>query len=131
LSVFRKFQTKIKEQDCLEKSLKGLGYNPVSNGSKQEVRGHGSEKLHGDVVLLKEDTKLKGDIGFDKQSDGTYNLVYDSYVLSPPKDFLKNVVDGYGKAKVKKQMLAFPNFRLIQSKETDGTTKMIFEEVGA
>jgi hypothetical protein len=76
-----------------------------------------------------EDTKLKGDIGFNKQEDGTYNMVYDSYVVRiNQNDFLGKVVDQYAQAKVKKQMKAYPGFKLIEQKSKDGIVKMVFEE---
>jgi hypothetical protein len=129
MSVFRKINTKIKDAKCLESGLKKLGYSPVSSTEKQIVRGHGREKLSAEVVLRMEDTKLKGDIGFNKQEDGTYNMVYDSYVVKiNQNDFLGKVVDEYAKAKVKKQMLAYPGFKLTEQKLNDGTIKMVFQE---
>jgi hypothetical protein len=107
MSVFRKINTKIKDAKCLESGLKKLGYSPVSSTEKQIVRGH----------------------GFNKQEDGTYNMVYDSYVVKiNQNDFLGKVVDEYAKAKVKKQMLAYPGFKLTEQKLNDGTIKMVFQE---
>jgi hypothetical protein len=112
MSVFRKINTKIKDAKCLESGLKKLGYSPVSSTEKQIVRGHGREKLSAEVVLRMED-----------------NMVYDSYVVKiNQNDFLGKVVDEYAKAKVKKQMLAYPGFKLTEQKLNDGTIKMVFQE---
>ncbi len=130
MSNFRNIQTSIKDSQCLQSGLKNLGYDPQSNGTKQVVRGHGSEKLYADIILTKESLKLGGDVGFNKKDDGTYELVYDSYVAKLNKEeFLTKVTQAYGKAKVKKQMAQYPGFRLVEQKDdATGTTKMIFQE---
>jgi uncharacterized protein DUF1257 len=132
MSFFKSINTKINDAECLQAGLKELGYSPETDGTKQQVRGHGSEKLSGEIILKKEDTKYRGDIGFDKKTDGTYSLVYDSYVVPiKQQEFMDKVTAAYAKAKVKKQMRQFPNFRQVSCKEADGTTKIVYQEVSA
>ena len=128
MSVFRSLTTKVSEKDCLIKGLESMGYKPV-DGENQEVRGHGYEKFKGDVVLKKEDTKLRGDVGFKKQTDGTYKLVYDTYVISSREldsdKFIKEVTLEYNKAQIKKKMKTIPGYKLVVDKESEnGEYKM-------
>ena len=130
MSVFRNMQTTIKETKSLEKALINLNYKPCNTGIEQEVRGHGKEKFKADIVLKKEDTKLKGDIGFKKGKDSTYSLVYDTYVISMKQaEFLNTVADEYAKVEVKRKMLLIPGYQLVSDTTINGETKMRYIQV--
>ena len=82
MSAFRKVQTDISDQKALITGLKKLGYNPQV-GPNQTVRGDQSydNRAGYDIVLKKEHTKLRGDIGFRKAQDGTFEIGMDSYII--------------------------------------------------
>lgn len=132
MSVFRNMTTNLKDKACLETGLKSLGYNPVSTGQKQQVRGHGSEKLMADIVLKKEDTKLKGDIGFDLQKDGTYSLVFDTYVVPlSQKTLTSQVSTAYNKAFIKKKMSQMEGYEMVQNTDKNGEVTIVYRQVMA
>ena len=95
MSSFRELKcSQLTDMDILISSLKKQGYNPVVNNNKQTVRGDTSYDNRGgfDVLLRKEDTKLRGDIGFKKTTEGI-TIGYDSYIIKQ-KDFDPQVITG-------------------------------------
>jgi hypothetical protein len=83
MSVTRKQQTNIKDKACLVEALRDLKFNPTVQ-EPAAIRMHASEmsKDKCEIVLRKEDTGRKADIGFAKQKDGTYSIVTDTWVNS-------------------------------------------------
>ncbi len=108
MSYTRTLKTQMTDRDTLCEALKNLGHK----ATKQEaatIRGHYNEKSKEkcDVVLRKEDTKRGADVGFHKASDGTYQLVTDTYVnrdLEGKKmtEFVEGLFVEYNKVKVRK-----------------------------
>jgi hypothetical protein len=81
-----------------------MGYYPIL-GKNQTVRGDQSyDNRNGyDIVLKKEDTALRGDIGFQRGDDGYYTVGMDSYIIRQftPEQFVKKVQGEYTVAKAR------------------------------
>lgn len=129
MSVFRTMSTKINDESCLKKGLTALGYKPVATGKTESVRGHGSEKFQADVILRMEDTGKKGDIGFAKQKDGSYSLVYDTWLFKLDNEkFIQEVSQQHAKAKIQKIALQ-QGLELCETTNANGTMKMKYIKV--
>jgi len=109
MSSFRQQRTQINDQKCLEDTLKSLGYKPVVSAEKQNVRGHYNENRKAEVILKKEDLKEGGDVGFNKDKDGNFSIVTDTYVMRNGfnlEKFTKKVTQAYAETKLRKQASA-------------------------
>jgi hypothetical protein len=99
MSSFRQLKAgTMNDRKCLVDTLKKMGYNPII-GKNQTVRGDQSyDNRNGyDIVLKKEDTALRGDIGFQRGEDGYYTVGMDSYIIRQftPEQFVKKVQGEY------------------------------------
>lgn len=106
MSSFRQQTTQINDQKCLEEALKGLGFKPSVSDTKQSVRGHYNENRKAEVILKKEDLKEGGDVGFNKEKDGNFTIVTDTYVMRNGfnlEKFTKQVTQKYAEIKLRKQ----------------------------
>jgi hypothetical protein len=103
----------MQDRECLSRGLKTLGYKP-NIAPNQTVRGDrsGDARKGYEVVLKKEDTKLRGDIGFKKDSNGNYEMGVDAYVVKLEADFLKTVRKAYTQAKIARTMDGLDMMRL-------------------
>ena len=105
MSLFRQIKTQINDRAVLVSALKGLGYSPCV-GTNLTVRGDRRESASGfDVVLKKEHTNLKADIGFKRETDGTFTLGMDTYVIRDftPQQFMSKVKEAFFVKKAQKQ----------------------------
>jgi len=97
MSSFRQLKAgTMNDRKCLVDTLKKMGYNPIIG---KTVRGDQSyDNRNGyDIVLKKEDTALRGDIGFQRGDDGYYTVGMDSYIIRQftPEQFVKKVQGEY------------------------------------
>lgn len=82
MSHFTEVKSKLKDRQRLQKVLKNLGFEIIESETGVEngvnVRGYFDESIPADFKIL---TKSKYDIGFVKNSDGTYDVVGDWELL--------------------------------------------------
>jgi hypothetical protein len=138
MSSFRTINagTVITDKRCLVDTLKHMGYAPVVEDG-QTVRGDTRyDNRNGyDIVLKKEDTSLRGDIGF-QQKDGFFNVGMDSFIIREftPEAFVKKVSGEYIETKAKATAKKL-GLRVLDRKEVkvDGRTitRYRYEKVGA
>src|ERR1039458_4973878 len=76
---------------------------PSSARTKPSVAIRAMTRNGYDIVLKKEDTKLRGDIGFQRGEDGYYTVGMDSYIIRQftPEQFVKKVQGEYTVAKAR------------------------------
>lgn len=106
--------TAINDQRCLVDTLKGMKYNPRV-APNQTIRGdtRADSRKGFDIVLKREDTGYRGDIGFKRDTDGFFTTVMDSFIINEftPAEFQKKVADNYlinkGKSTAKKLGLVY------------------------
>jgi hypothetical protein len=132
MSLIRQQTTEMSEQDCLVEALKKTGYSPAVQ-ERAPIRGHYDEmSTEGcEIVLKKEDTGRKADIGFSKQKDGTFTVVTDTYVNRDLSDLSKfatgikvEYVKAHGRKIARKNGMIFKGER----KLTNGKTRMVFAQ---
>lgn len=138
MSSFRQLTAgSMNDQRCLTDALKKLGYNPIV-AENQTVRGDTRyDNRDGyQIVLRKEDTALRGDIGFKKQADGFYAIGMDSYIIREftPETFVKKVQGEYTVMKAQSTARKL-GLRVVGRKEIEVNgrqlTRLQYEKVGA
>lgn len=128
MSFVKQQQTEMTDQGCLTEALQKLGYKPKVQ-ERAPIRGHYDEKSKEgcEIVLAKEDTNRKADIGFSKQKDGTYTLITDTFVNRDLKldEFAIEVkvqyLQSHGKKLARKNGLVYKG-----TSSKNGKTRMVF-----
>ena len=132
MSSFRELKiSSMTDEATLIAALNKLGYSPVIKDG-QTVRGDTrSDNRDGyEIVLKKEDTGLRGDIGFHRTKDG-YSLGYDSYVIPQSKFDSKKVTGAYIVEKARRTALKLNLFPVGETKiQINGKsiTRLVFEQ---
>lgn len=138
MSFFKQSKaSSMNDQVCLVTALKTLQYNPVVE-SNQTVRGdmRNDDRKGFDVVLKKEDTGYRGDIGFIKDQTGNYSVGFDSFIIRAftPQAFLKQVEEKYLVAKAQKIAnglgLEFLAMKPVKNKAGEEVIRMQYRKVG-
>jgi hypothetical protein len=139
MSSFRQLKAKpMNHEKCLVDTLKHMGYSPVV-GQDQTVRGdtRADNRKGYQILLRKEDTGSRGDIGFKKEADGFYTIGMDPYIMSPitPENFMDKVEGQYivTKAKATAAKLGLRVVGAPQKYEVNGKqhVRLQYEKVGA
>ena len=98
MSHFTKVRTEIRDKACLKKALKKLGY-AFEEGENVSLVGYFEHDRTADIVIRKRN--LPGrlgtytDVGFSRNSDGTYELIIDDYFPSASKEFADAISQAY------------------------------------
>ena len=138
MSSFRQLKAgSMNDERCLVDALKKLGYNPVV-ADNQTVRGDTRYDNRDGyrIVLKKEHTALRGDIGFQKQADGFFAVGMDSYIIREftPEAFVKKVQGEYTVEKAKSTARKL-GLRVVGRKDVEVNgrqiTRLQYEKVGA
>ena len=108
MSHFTSVKTKIKNQVCLVRALKDLGYEVVEaeQGQTVQVRGYQGQKADG-VMCIKASKTY--DIGVRQNADGTYEFFADWWGVETTRgvaeeDFIKQVTRRYSYHMVKQEI---------------------------
>src|SRR5579863_9536291 len=83
----------IQEESLLFAALNNLGYEATLHPVPIRIRGYGQEMLPTacEIVLAREKTGLRADIGFHRESDGRFSLVSDSYANAGMEKFVADL----------------------------------------
>jgi hypothetical protein len=136
MSSFRTLKcVNMQDEATLVAALKKLGYSPKVEAG-QTVRGDTtSDNRQGyEIVLKKEDTGLRGDIGFHKTETEGFKLGYDSYVIPSSKFDPTTVTGAYTVEKAKRTALRLGLRQIGETKVKVGdktVTRLIYEKVAA
>lgn len=108
MSHFTSVKTKIKNQICLVRALKDLGYEVVEaeQGQTVQVRGYQGQKADGVMTIKASKTY---DIGVKLAADGTYEFFADWWGVETTRgvaeeDFIKQVTRRYSYHMVKQEI---------------------------
>ena len=108
MSHFTSVKTKIKNQICLVRALKDLGYEVVEaeQGQTVQVRGYQGQKADGIMTIKASKTY---DIGVKVGVDGTYEFFADWWGVETTRgvseeDFIKQVTRRYSYHMVKQEI---------------------------
>ena len=108
MSHFTSVKTKIKNQVCLVRALKDLGYEVVEAevGQTVQVRGYQGQKADGIMCIKASKTY---DIGVRQNADGTYEFFADWWGVETTRgvaeeDFIKQVTRRYSYHMVKQEI---------------------------
>ena len=101
MSHFTKVQTLIRDRVLLCESLRRL-HHQYQEGERLLIRGYAGNKEYGQVVV---NTGSQYDIGFQRQSDGTFNVCADWWGVqkdTPIRQdtFLQQINQGYARGQV-------------------------------
>ncbi len=108
MSHFTSVKTKIKNQICLVRALKDLGYevNEAEEHQSVQVRGYQGQKADGIMAIKASKTY---DIGVKVGADGTYEFFADWWGVETTRgvseeDFIKQVTRRYSYHMVKQEI---------------------------
>ncbi len=115
MSKFVTIATRIKDMDCLRLALEDMKCQVADRGSVRGWQGQRSV----DVAV----TTAKGEVGFRKRKDGTFELVGDD--MHVPKNFVREVTQHYARRKIMKQAAA-AGFRVVEDKvQADKSIRLV------
>lgn len=124
--------TNMNNRDLLVDGLKSLGYKPEVDEAGRKIRGDRTEtsRQYCQVILEKETTGLKADIGFSQAGSGMFDVVTDTFVnnssvLKLP-DFVSKVKVAYQKAFAKQKARKAGATFLGERTMPDGSLKLQF-----
>ncbi|MCO6455034.1 MAG: DUF1257 domain-containing protein [Pirellulaceae bacterium] len=106
MSHFSTVRTVIRDQELLRDSLRQLHYQ-FQAGEHVPIRGFANSQQHGQVVV---NTGCRYDIGFQRQTDGTYSVCADWWGVQGNTQlreaaFLQQVNQKYAHLAVRRQVL--------------------------
>jgi hypothetical protein len=134
MSAFRNNQTNMRDTECLEGALKDVGCKPEIHKAPQHLYGYQGDKRSQTAEIIiprKTISSVSNDIGFKKQTDGSYLAIISEYDTNEygPK-WLEKVQKAYGVRKVKKMAddlgLEFEEKRDLKS----GQVQLQYAQVG-
>lgn len=100
MSEMRTVEVEFKDIDCVEEALKEMGYQvqtDINGDLDMHTYNRGVQKAH--VVVKKGSNGLRwSDLGFSKNSDGSFSMHYDDM----DKINLNKLKQGYSESKIKK-----------------------------
>ncbi len=122
MSHFSLIKTQITEEEILLQSLRDLNFKTSTNS---EIRGHNGLKIHADVVCI-----LKGnyDLGWSKNSEGTYDLITDLWGISKEhnqQELIQSINQRYAVNKTIKEIQKKGYEISEQSIKDDGTVTLV------
>jgi hypothetical protein len=147
MSAYRERKTKLTDKDCLIKALEEKGFHPEYHETARPLVGIGGDYRTADgkghttdvdkamkaeiVLTRKEVGGASNEIGFKKQEDGTYQAIISAFDSHRYNDkWMKSLTDAYGTLKVKK-IAKQQGLKYIGTRDDNGTTKLIYEQVNA
>jgi hypothetical protein len=122
MSHFTTVKTKIRDQICLERALKDLGYSVTVAEQGQSVRVLGYQGQTTDAVMSIKASKTY-DIGVKLGADGTYEFVADWWGVETTRgvteeEFIKKLTQRYSYHKVMEEIKK-KGFTLESEEQTD------------
>ncbi|MGK7931504.1 MAG: DUF1257 domain-containing protein [Microcystaceae cyanobacterium] len=124
MSHFTTVRTQYKNKKLLLKSLKQMGYQPVSHSQPVRLQTMWSSRAVAHIVIPREQTHSGAEIGFLHQDDG-YQLVADNmYWHGNLADFRQQLSKNYAILEAKRN-----GFSVVEEKSENGQVQLVLQGV--
>ena len=92
---------KINDKALLKRALATLKHSVTEHDRPAVIRGYGQETLRTacELVLSRDVTGMRADIGFHQEQDGTFTIVSDSYANRELPQFIRDLKRTYEEEK--------------------------------
>lgn len=131
MSAYTEQQTQITDADILKECLKEKGYSNVEQHAKaQQLVGYHGDKREqtAEIIIRRKDIgSASNDIGFKKQTDGTYGAVISDYDKHKHNaNWMADVKKSYAEKKIRKVAAASGLVFVGKKSAQDGSFKLQF-----